>query len=238
MTHPDLPALVRARLVEAAEVERRMHVHGLRPGQASTAWPEHVYTAKDRDGWTAEDKAEWQDEQMRRRGAKATEVTNWEEAIGWLRLVSCEALRRAVWAWARARAGGPCMKLWCRSVGIHENTGKRRADAAVDDIVRAFRNDPRLLPAWTNNPVVTEAAEPGMDHGMMGSGADDAHRPSESITGIPQKGIDLLDPGDPVPDYANDPDAVRSLERHVAAHNRRMRRLRELRLAKIEREAA
>jgi hypothetical protein len=46
-----------------------------------------------------------------------------------------DAERRALWAWARSKAGGKSFRRWCFGVeGIHPETGRRRKDRALQRI--------------------------------------------------------------------------------------------------------
>jgi hypothetical protein len=218
MPDPDLPAIVRARLVEAAEVERRMHVHGLRPAQPRTLMP------------AVDPPTFW--ERVRAR-ADAAEISRAEEAVSWvIRFVADANRRRALWAWARMQAGGLALSRWARREGLQPDTAKVRAYRAIADVVRGLSGFPNVSDLWTDIPedgLFRNTAERGIDFGIMASG-DDADARGRHVTA-------WMAP-DARPQHSDDPDVVKDRARATLEHNERMRRLRELRLAKIEREAA
>jgi hypothetical protein len=232
MTHPDLPTLVRARLVEAAETWRRLHVRGTRPAQPRTLMPEPDPPSwAEMNGWGTKRLDELRAEFWERFRARAgaLEITRAEEAAGWvIAYVANDGRRRALWAWSRMQAGGLPMRFWCRREGIEEHTGKRRADRAVADIARglaASRNDLALLRDEGGEGVFNEWPISGIGSGMLAC-SDDA-----GVAG------QFWRPADAVPVHSDDPHVADWRQRDIAEHNARMRRRQE-RMVRLEREAA
>lgn len=62
------------------------------------------------------------------------QVTLWERSLELMTLVATDERRRALWAWAAAKAGGEPFARWCRREGIAEMTGNRRRNRAIADI--------------------------------------------------------------------------------------------------------
>ncbi|ORE90650.1 hypothetical protein ATO13_22061 [Stappia sp. 22II-S9-Z10] len=98
---------------------------------------------------------------MSRETATAAEVTRMDEALRWVvDLVTDPGNRRAVLAWALAKAGGRPVRSWARNVeGVTEHTAKRRADRAIAQIAAHFANDPRLLASTGAQGLFNEAAD-------------------------------------------------------------------------------
>lgn len=69
----------------------------------------------------------------------ATDVSDWERRLSLISMVSVEKNRRALWGWARAKAGGLPFTKWCKREGIHEMTGQRRKDKAIAELVHLLR---------------------------------------------------------------------------------------------------
>lgn len=73
----------------------------------------------------------------------AEEMRELDGLYDMLMLVEDDGQRRALLAWARAKAGGKAFRRWCFQVeGIHEETGRRRKDRALARIrAHLVRND-------------------------------------------------------------------------------------------------
>lgn len=139
------PEDVAARLIEAAELERRMPRTGTAPrgdgGGYTLPWV-HSYADIHGRGKAVGDQLLPGDDPLRQwredawsAGAvplTAAEVGRWEEAVGWvMTLVDDARCRRAVWRWAIAKAGGRPFARWCRKEGIAVETGRRRKNRAI-----------------------------------------------------------------------------------------------------------
>lgn len=146
--------------IRAAETERKMPRAGERPkGFGGYVLP-FVHSAADVSGWgkqigdnlvDGDDPLNkdwrwgWFDQMARR--LTVGEVSDWEVCMSLVSLcLDDEAQRRALWAWAKAKAGGKPFARWCRSEGIAEITGQRRKNRALSNI-RA--NLARAVPVHT-----------------------------------------------------------------------------------------
>ncbi len=93
------------------------------------------------------------------RRAMTAQIVNWEACINITReFVSDPKRRRALWAWAMAQAGTLRQKSftrWCRKVErVHEETGNRRKNAAIDEILQAFAGKDGLRGENTQSTVL------------------------------------------------------------------------------------
>lgn len=131
--------------IRAAEIERRMPKTGERPRGFGGYPLATVHTYEDKLGWRkeigdqlirgddplAEERQAFTDGRSSR--VTAEDVSLWERCIRWTtELLSDPRERRALWAWAFAKAGGKPFSKWCfRIERIHPETGRRRKDRAI-----------------------------------------------------------------------------------------------------------
>ncbi|GLQ36732.1 hypothetical protein GCM10007908_03520 [Rhizobium albus] len=127
------------RMIEAAAIEYRLPDQGTGGG---SAWVAYTHTIADMNGWGEKRYQEEREQFWNRVKAQVTapEVSRWEECRRWIiELVERPEERRALWAWAEAKAGGKAFKRWClNSENVHPITGTRRKDRAIAQIVRHF----------------------------------------------------------------------------------------------------
>ena len=217
--------IVRPRLIEAAETERKLPP-GVGMGSAGF-WPQIIHTKEDLEGWSAEDKQR-RAEGFFRRGASPAEVTRMEECMDWIaNIVTWEQNRSAVLAWAAMKAGGQPLRFWARGEGINENTAKRRADRAIAQIAGHFANKSHLLDPTIENRLLNETPEIGTDFGMMDDVASEREPP-------PRTGIDIA-PRAEFPDLS-DQDAIDDVDRSVYEARKRVREMNRRRKLKLEYE--
>jgi len=122
--------------IRAAEIER------LAPGHIGPALPHslalpYVHDFADKAGWGTKRLEEERQAFWDRLGRmpSAAELTSLEAIFDWLRSTDNDGERRALLAWARAKAGGKSFRRWCFKVeGIHPETGRRRKDRALAKI--------------------------------------------------------------------------------------------------------
>lgn len=132
--------------IRAAEIDRNSHEH-VGPGDLRAQQLPYVHDVEDKRNWRKEpgDKlAKGADPYAEERKAfwerlasmpTAAEISAIEAVFDWLRATDDDAERRALWAWARAKAGGKSFRRWCFNVeGIHPETGRRRKDRALQRI--------------------------------------------------------------------------------------------------------
>lgn len=143
------------RFVRAAEIDRASHEH-VGPSPLRAQQLPYVHTYADKNGWgKAKERrvvkrgkliqGDWLDdgddphaEERRaffeRMGMMPTpdELRDLDDLYQMLLIVGADSERRALLAWARAKAGGKAFRRWCFSVeGIHPETGRRRKDRAL-----------------------------------------------------------------------------------------------------------
>ena len=126
--------------ITAAEIDRRLP-NTARPAQIKSMSMPYVFDWLDKLGWGSErldeERREFWDNVARR--LNPNDVTLWEKASDLIRLVENEGQRRAFLHWSIAKAGGRPFSNWCKKVeGIHEETGRRRKDRAVLNIISAI----------------------------------------------------------------------------------------------------
>lgn len=98
-----------------------------------------------------------------------TDVTNWELCLSLIGdLVTDAANRRALWAWSHARVGGMPFKVWCRSQGLHEITGRRRKNRALDEISVKLVRDGSTTSVFRPSGVLPVCPETGHVDGTIG----------------------------------------------------------------------
>lgn len=119
--------------IRAAEIDRAMPERvGPQPPR-SVALP-YVHSWVDKLGWGSDKLAEERKLFWERLGLlpSSHELDEIEILRAWLLVLEDESERRALLAWARAKAGGRSFKRWClRIEGIHPQTGRRRKDRAL-----------------------------------------------------------------------------------------------------------
>ncbi|MFU0503637.1 DUF6362 family protein [Pseudaminobacter sp. NGMCC 1.201702] len=123
------------RIVMAVEIEEASHAYRVGPNPARSLQLPYEHSWADRNGWgktrhEEETAALWKAILNRPTPQQITEA---EEALSWLRLVSHEDERTALAAWARCMADSKrqFFKDWCFDNGIHPETGRRRKDRAL-----------------------------------------------------------------------------------------------------------
>lgn len=126
--------------IRAAEVDRKLP-DTARPARAKAINYGYIHDTADINGWSAEDKHAnnwaWLDPKLLRN--TTNDMGLWEAALEVIKLVPCEKKRRALWAWAKAEAGGQSFAKWCRSEeGISRQAGDWRKNAAIQCIVLSF----------------------------------------------------------------------------------------------------
>lgn len=216
MTCESIESLVALRLIEAAETERKLPAARVRPEGYKGTWP-------------LMDPPTWGDvlqygtkrlEEMRqeffdnfRARVSPQEIARMDETAAWVRdHVTRDEDRRAVFAWARMKAGGLSLRAWCRRNGIGVNTAKRRADTAISEIAAAFGNSSEFLMVLPSSCVVTQTPEIGIQMTTM----DDCAQEKVSSW--------MASDAKPQAHDEDDPDAVQASAKAIELHNKAMRR--------------
>lgn len=150
--------------IKAAEVDAKLP-DTARPKGLKAINHGYVHDLADINGWDSADKEalrwEWLDP------AKLRNTTNdigiWYAAMELVKLIPSEAKRRALWAWARAEAGGQPFAKWCKTVeGISRQTGNWRKNSAIECVVLAFsrkalqHNENGPSEDFTNTPEISD----------------------------------------------------------------------------------
>jgi hypothetical protein len=126
------PDLVRERLVEAFEVDRRMP--GERRYRIGSSWPAaplHEFT--DIVHWDSGEQRQRVWQSWERAPASPQEVTRMEEAFGWLQWVPMTE-RRCLEAWAQAVAAHRSVSALLAKRGLKRSTFYRHRDHAAQRI--------------------------------------------------------------------------------------------------------
>lgn len=124
--------------IRAAEIDRHDPQH-VGPKQPRSLDLPYTHDYADKAGWGTKGLEEerrlfWEKLQLR---ASSHEITQVEKMYSWLQAVGNDQQRRALLAWARAKAGGISFNRWCFKVeDIHPETGRRRKDRAIEAICR------------------------------------------------------------------------------------------------------
>lgn len=135
--------IVKARFIEAADIERRMIVKGT--GGGGSAWPAYYYDHEDMAGWDDQAIADNLERWQGRKITKSPELTRWEEVFfDWTQLMP-EGRRLLVWRWSQAIAGGWSFSEWCQKKGIVRRTAYNRIEKVFLDLAACFGNEARLL---------------------------------------------------------------------------------------------
>ena len=147
--------------VRAAEVERRLP-QTAKPARLKAQSLHYVHDFGDINGWDSDDKAakrwEWLDPDKLK--LTTNDIGIWEAAMEVVKLVPCEKKRRALWAWAKAEAGGQSFAKWCKAQGISRQLGDWRKTSGIECISLAFarkqlqHNENTPEPDFTNDPEI------------------------------------------------------------------------------------
>lgn len=125
--------------IRAAETDRRLP-DTARPARLKAQALPFVHDQADMNGWGGEryqeERAAFWDSRSTR--LKTTDISDWEQCNELILLIANESERRCLWHWAISKAGGKPFTRWCRSEGIHVETGRRRKDRAIAQIELAF----------------------------------------------------------------------------------------------------
>lgn len=127
------PGEIAERLISAAEIDRNS-IGPTGPRKPKSLNLPIVHTYADKAGWGAERLAEERKEfwNSLAKRPSARQVSEAEEAWGWLALVPVEDERAALSAWVWCQVDSRrFFKDWCRKNGIHPETGRRRKNRAL-----------------------------------------------------------------------------------------------------------
>jgi len=135
--------IVKARFVEAAEIERRMFVKGMTNG--GNAWPTYNFDEDDRRGWVKADleaELEWWSRNNR---TTTPEITRWEETFFFWTPMIQERRRSLVWRFAQCRATHQSFSKYCETYGLVRMTAYNRLDRVFENLASRFVLEGRLM---------------------------------------------------------------------------------------------
>ena len=147
------------RFIRAAEIDRAQKEH-VGPAPVRSMPLPYVHDHLDRAGWRKEagDKLEKGDDPLEREQIErlkrlemtptAAELSAMDGLYDLLMLVRRGEDRRALWAWARSKAGGKSFRSWCFKIEhIHPETGRKRKNRALAQIVAGQASAGKIMPA-------------------------------------------------------------------------------------------
>ncbi|WP_457663681.1 hypothetical protein [Sinorhizobium medicae] len=150
--------------IRAAEVERKLP-NTARPAHLKAMNMGYVHSFADMNGWDQDEKhaANWAWLDPKKLRATTGDVGIWEAAMEVMKLVPDPKKRRALWAWAKAEAGGQAFAKWCKNAeGISRQLGDWRRKAAIECISLTFARKPLQHnensdePDFTNRPEISD----------------------------------------------------------------------------------
>ncbi len=130
------------RFIRAAEIDNMSERVGPRHLKAQSM--QYLHTQADKNGWGSERLAEERKDFWNSiaRRVTAREISEAEETRTWARMIDRDCDRAALLNWANCMASDGIFKDWCRSAGIHPETGRRRKDRAIICILLALGRKP------------------------------------------------------------------------------------------------
>jgi hypothetical protein len=222
------PDIVKARFIEASEIERRMFVKGMTSG--GNAWPTYRFDEEDMKGWDDQAKLDHLERWQGRKVTKSPELTRWEEVYFYWTPMIPEKRRSLVWRWAQCIASGRSFSKYCEDKGLVRMTAYNRLEKVFENLTSVFLLEGRLmLLPDTMGALQDDGPEACTEHKMTvvaQKGSAPKHPPFRT-----EKHRDML----------GSPEAVSEFSKHLAQVNdvRRKARLRKaLRGVPGEQEAA
>ncbi|MCV9960404.1 hypothetical protein OIU34_00695 [Pararhizobium sp. BT-229] len=129
--------------IRGAEIDKRLP-DTAQPARLKSQSLPFIHTQADQNGWGGEryeeERAAFWDERSTR--LRTSDVSGWEKCNDLILFVDSESERRCLWHWSISKAGGQSFSRWCRSEGIHVETGRRRKDRAITHIALSFARNP------------------------------------------------------------------------------------------------
>ncbi len=150
--------------IKSAEVDRRLP-NTARPARVKSMSLPFVHDQKDMNGWGAERYQEQRADFFDPRSTRLSrnDIGLYEASLELIKLVSKEANRRALWAWASSKAGGMSIAKWAKTVEhVSSETVTRRAKRSITEIHHKLECKPDLHNQNRMDEVLPE--EPEMGH--------------------------------------------------------------------------
>lgn len=205
--------LIRARFMEAADVERRLpKVRGPRAG---SYWPGYGFDKEEREGWTDEDTAEDRQRWAARRDVTAAELSRYAEVIGWtIDHIHHVEMRRLVWMWAACQViPGRSFVAACDRKGLVRSTAYARLERLWKRLDAEFRKTGLLL----RFPLAGEGGQNSGSEAHIGVEYSQAAQSASAIPHTPYRAEQLSD----LPDERDLSWAQRKWERE-ARHRKKL----------------
>ncbi len=222
--------IIKARFIEAADIERRMLVKGMSAG--GNAWPTYRFDDDDREGWDEQSKQDEVDALRRRLPLGTPELTRWEEVFfDWTALVP-QARRILVWRWSQCIASGRSFSEWCERKGLVRMTAYNRMEKVFAALAAQFDLEARLLRQPAEKFALQTSPEKAPSVHTMGERAPKRRYAETHPTAYQVE---------PSTDQLTTPEAIEAFAQHLADVNeeRRKARMRKaLRGVPGEQEAA
>jgi hypothetical protein len=219
--------IIKARFIEAADIERRMLVKGMSGG--GNAWPTYGYDEEDRKGWVQEDIDAEKERWSRNKTTATPEITRWEEVFfEWTALIP-ESRRVLVWRWAQCRASGRSFSEWCERKGVIRMTAYNRLDKVCGDLEARFRLEARLLRLPDEKWHLQQEADQASTAHTMGEAANDNIKPKLDAANDNAKPVTRRhEPfrSEKHHDALTTPEAVAAFAQHLADVNEQRRKAR------------
>ena len=137
------PDDVKARLIEAVDIERRVTVKGM-PG-CGNGWPTYNFDSADRAGWDDQARTDDLEKWAARKFTTSAEQSRWQEVVfEWRDFIPAER-RNLVWGFAECRAKGRSFSKYCEDRGLVRMTAYRRIDRVLEKLASAFALESRTL---------------------------------------------------------------------------------------------
>ena len=131
------------RFIRAVEISRRSFASVGPKMPRRAAWIEYTHTQADKNGWGSERLAQERKAfLLNMRVPTAREISEAEETQTWLRFVDNDWERACLMAWARCLADKESFQDWCKEMGFHPETGRRRKERAILRILLALDRKP------------------------------------------------------------------------------------------------
>lgn len=149
--------------IRAAEVERKLP-NTARPARLKAMNMGYLHSFEEMIYWPEEElkAANWAWLDPKNLKVTTKDVGIWEVAMEVIKLVPDPKKRRALWAWAKAEAGGQAFAKWCKNEeGISRQLGDWRRKAAIECISLAFARKPLQHNENTDEPDFTNRPEIG-----------------------------------------------------------------------------
>lgn len=155
------PEEIMTLFIKAAETDRKLPVRtGPKGDQAINIG--YVHTVADMNGWSAQDKhaANWAWLDPEKLKLSRNDLGLWEAAMEVIKLCGNEGQRRALWAWAKSKAGGESLAHWAKHTEhVLPATAEWRAKRAIRAIHQKLSSNSTLHIDFVMNEDLSQGHE-------------------------------------------------------------------------------